>query len=41
MSSKKITDKVNKIRRGDDDVEILQKRYYHISIDKLGEAFEK
>lgn len=41
MSSKKIVDKVNKIRRGDDDVELLQKRYHHISIDKLGEAFEK
>jgi hypothetical protein len=41
MSSKKISDKVSKMRRGDDDIEMLQKRYHHISIDKLGEAFEK
>ncbi len=41
MSSKKLHDKTNKIRRGDDDVSLLQKRYYHISIDKLGDAFEK
>ena len=41
MSSKKLHDKTNKIRRGDDDIGKLQMRYYHISIDKLGDAFEK
>ena len=42
ISAKKLMDKTAKIRKGDvDDTDKIKLRYYHISTDKLGDAFEK
>ena len=42
ISAKKLTDKTAKLRKGDvDDTDKLKRRYYHISTDILGVAFEK
>jgi len=42
ISAKKLSDKTAKLRKGDvDETDKLKRRYYHISTDKLGDAFEK
>ena len=42
ISAKKLSDKTAKLRKGDmDETDLLSRRYYHISTNTLGDAFEK